>query len=85
MNLILVSSLIKSATQKILFFRNADLLDSHIHQFLYFRRLDGLTVGEVFKNFVSDIVKVHPGGGKIGLRPFVNSYKTPQLYEGYIS
>jgi IS1 family transposase len=64
---------------------NADLLDSHIHQFLYFRRLDGLTVGEVFKNFISDIVKVHPGGGKIGLRPFVNSYKTPHLYEGYIS
>jgi hypothetical protein len=40
---------------------------------------DGLTVGEVFKNFVSDIVKVHPSGGKIGLRPFVNSYKTPHL------
>jgi IS1 family transposase len=49
---------------------NAVLLDSYIHQFLYFRRLDGLTVGEVFKNFVSDIV---------------NSYKTPHLYEGYMS
>jgi hypothetical protein len=84
MNLILVSSLIKSATQKILFFRNADLLDFHIHQFFYFRPLDGLTVGEVFKNFVSDIVKFHSGGGKIGLRSFVNSYKTPHLYEGYI-
>jgi hypothetical protein len=64
---------------------NANLLDSHIHQFLYFRRLDGLTVGGIFKNFVSDIVKVHPSGGKIRLRSFVNSYKTPHLYEGYIS
>ncbi len=64
---------------------NANLLDSHIHQFLYFRRLDGLTIGEVFKNFVSDIVKVHPGGGKIGLRAFVNTLITPHLYEEYMS
>jgi hypothetical protein len=64
---------------------NADLLVSHIHQFSYFRRLDGLTTCEVFKNFVSELVEIHPGGGEIGLRAFVNTLITPHLYEGYIS
>ena len=60
------------------------LLDSHIHQFLYFRRFKKLPVGEIFREFISDIIKVYPGYGKIGLKEFVNSYITPHIHEGLI-
>jgi hypothetical protein len=63
----------------------AELLNDHIHQFIYFYRLKHLTVGEIFKQFISDIKLVYPGIGKTGLKRFRSALRTPHLHEGFIS
>ncbi len=63
---------------------NTRLLDSHLHQFQYFRRLKGLPTGEVFRQFISDIIPANPGPGKIGLKPY-DFLCTRHLHEGYNS
>ncbi len=47
-------------------------------------RLKGLPIGEVFWQFISDILRVYPGPGKIGLKPY-DFLRTRHLHEGYIS
>lgn len=64
---------------------NATLLESHLHQFLYFRRLRGKSVGEIFQIFIQDIIKVFPGYNQIGMKAFISKSQTPNLHEGFIA
>jgi len=63
---------------------NTRLQDSHIQQFIYFRKFKDLSVGELFRQFIIDITRVYPGFGKNGLKGY-DYILNPNLHAGYIS